>query len=473
MLFSYADLKIYNGRLLIVRLSNGLLVPVVAGLILSVTACGLTDGEKQLIKERGKGLYGTSGRWDSLEDYALRESLPRIDGDADLSDYLSFGLQNHFGLRGAYDRWLEAMYGIPMARSYPDPKINFNYLLIPIETRTGAQIAQLGLSQIFPWFGKTKLRGEIAAKKAERLWWKVQETRLGVIRDIKVVFYEYALLKKEIEISGENLKLLKEVEPIVQRRIQTGADQSELLRLQIEIGKNEVALKTLNSSRRILSTRLKSLLNCKNEGILPWPRFDDFEVSKLKKADLYGVMIGSNPELKGLIEKINLNAKASELSEKNRYPDVGIGVNRFETQGSSQGGSDSGRDPLALMFSFALPIDQRKYDAAEKQARAGLRAAHADMGQRWNELDAILEQLIVKHNIAIDQILLYEQSLLPRAKQNWRVSLTGYMAGKISVLDLIESERAMLNFENALWRQRAEYQIQRAGLEAICGGKIK
>jgi outer membrane protein TolC len=53
------------------------------------------------------------------------------------------------------------------------------------------------------------------------------------------------------------------------------------------------------------------------------------------------------------------------------------------------------------------------------------------------------------------------------------VSLSAYKAGKISVLDLIDSERTLLEFERVLWREKSNYLINRAGLEALCGGEIE
>ena len=70
------------------------------------------------------------------------------------------------------------------------------------------------------------------------------------------------------------------------------------------------------------------------------------------------------------------------------------------------------------------------------------------------------------------QISLYKDTLLPRARQSYEVSLVSYRAGKISILDLIDSERSLLKFELSYWKANSAYEKSLADLEAICGGAI-
>ncbi len=443
------------------------------GMIVMLTSCGLTQKEKDLIIQRTDSLYQDSDRWDSLKSYASRKDLPSLGETASLNNYLSFALQNNFGLRAEFDRWLSSMYAIPRVRSHPDPKINFTYLLVPIETRTGAQIAQFGLSQIFPWFNNLELQGKIAAKKAEVNWQKLQTKRLEIIRQTTAEYYKYAYLRKSIEINEQSLQLLKQLEPVIQRSIQAGSAQAHLLRLQIEIAKQQDKLDTLIASRKTISTNLKSLLNCNDQGTLPWSFMNEVQTITLDKKSLVDLVLENNPQLKSLREKILLNATATNLAEESDKPNIGVGLNRFETKRSNNPTSGSGRDPLALMFSLTIPIDREKYVAAEKEAQAALRASHADLGQRFNELNASLEILLFTHNNTIRKISLYKNTLIPRAKQNWHLSLVVYKSGKLSVLDLIDSQRTLLKFEDQLWLQQSNYLINTAALEAICGGKIK
>jgi cobalt-zinc-cadmium efflux system outer membrane protein len=441
--------------------------------LLLLVGCGLSDDEEKLITDRRDGLYGASERWKDLDAYLIKKALPKLDEKSDLKTYIKFGLLNNLGLRADFDRWRSAMYAIPEARSLPDPKLSFTSLLVPIETRTGAQLFQLGLSQMFPWFGKYRLRGEIAAKRAEALWYQIQLKRLEVVREIKVAYHEYAYFSQAIKITDENLKLLKQVEKLVQNEIQAGKDQSHLLRVQIEIGKVENQFETFKNIRSSLSARLSSALNQKKENLLPWPQNVEAKEAEINKDTLKKLFAKNNPSLLAMVEKIAMKIKSSDLAGKQGYPDVNVGVKNFGTEKSKMMNvKDSGEDPLALGVTLVLPIDREKYKAIEDKAQADLQSTYADWGQLKNNLEAKLEHSIFKLDDSARQISLYRDTLIPRARQSYEVSLTSYKAGKISVLDLIDSERSLLKFELSYWRANSNYEQSLADLEAICGGKI-
>jgi cobalt-zinc-cadmium efflux system outer membrane protein len=437
-----------------------------------LAGCGLSAEEEQLLLDRTDGLYGYSERWKDIDSYMIKQALPKLDEKATLDTYIKFGLLNNLGLRAEFDTWRSAMYAIPEARSLPDPSLSFTSLLIPIETRTGAQLFQLGLSQIFPWFGKYELKGEIAAKRAEALWWKVQAKRLAVVKEIKKAYHDYAYHAKAVTITDKNLKLLQNVEKIVQNEVQAGKDQSHLLRIQIEIGKIENDLKTFTNIRLSLSARLSSTLNQKNENLLPWPKTKAAKKVEIKSKIMKGLLHINNPNLLVLFEKINMKIKNSDLAQKKGYPDVKLGAKGFSTEKSKMAVKDSGKDPFAVGLSFNLPIDREKYDAIEKGAQAELRAVYAEWGQLKNDLDAKLEMLLFKLDDSFRQTSLYKDTLIPRARQSYEVSLVSYRAGKISILDLIDSERSLLKFELSYWKANSAYEKSLADLEAICGGSL-
>lgn len=443
-------------------------------MLLFLVSCGLSTEEEKLIDDRTQGLYGPSERWKNIDDYLIKKPLPVLGDSAILDTYITFGVLNNLGLRADFDRWRSAMYAIPEARSLPDPKFSFTSLLIPIETRTGAQLFQLGLSQMFPWFGKYRLRGEMAAKQAEVLWWQVASKRLEVIREIKMAYYEYAYYSQAVKITESNLKLLKHLEIIVQNQIQGGKDQSHLLRVQIEIGKVENELTTFKSIQPTLSARLSSAINHKKESLLPWPKTAEAKKMKIDKNRFKKLLDNNNPSLLMMVEKISIKIKNSDLAKKQGYPDVTVGLKNFNTEKSksTMPVKDSGKDPLAIGATLVLPIDRKKYKAIESKAQADLQSVYADWGQLKNNLDAKLEQFIFKLDDSARKISLYKDTLIPRARQSYDVSLVSYKSGNISVLDLIDSERSLLKFELNYWRANSNYEQSLADLESICGGTI-
>ena len=84
-----------------------------------------------------------------------------------LDDYLYQAAMNNSGLRTAFESWRAAMEQIPQAAALDDPRFTYGYFLQEVETRVGPQKHRLGLTQMFPWFGKLDVRTDAAAAKAE------------------------------------------------------------------------------------------------------------------------------------------------------------------------------------------------------------------------------------------------------------------------------------------------------------------
>ena len=64
-------------------------------------------------------------------------------------------------------------------------------------------------------------------------------------------------------------------------------------------------------------------------------------------------------------------------------------------------------------------------------------------------------------------------TLLPRARQAFTLTQSSYRTGRATLLDVIDTERTLLDFERAFWRAVSNYEISIAELEALCGGGIR
>ncbi len=438
----------------------------------AIAGCGTSPQVAATIHERGMSLYGESERWLQPDAFEQRVPLPAPDKGADLDRYLRFGVLNNSGLRAAFDRWRAAMQRLPQARALPDAQMSFTFFVEQIQTKTGPQRARLMLSQKVPWFGELRLRGEVSAQQAEALWWKVQGKRLAVIREIKRAYHEYAYLAQAIRITAESLQLLQQLEPVIQRKIQAGAKQAGLLRLQVEIGKLDNELRSLRQFRPALSARLSAVINRAGQDPLPWPQESRARPAPLEKDRLAQLLAGRNPKLKALREMIQREEKRTELARLEGLPDFSVGLSYFETGSAGMPVSGSGDDPLAVTFGFSLPLGRAKYRAKVSEAKAAHRAARAELMDRVNQLNAELAAKLFNLADAARQISLYQDTLIPRARQALAVTQTAYVAGKATVLDLIDSERSLLGFERAYWRANSSYEQSLADVEALCGGPI-
>lgn len=420
------------------------------------------------IYDRSDALYGATIPW--YESGGEPLALPE---QADLASYLQFGLQHNGALRASFHRWCAAVERATRAAELPDPVFTYAHFIEDIETRTGPQRQRFSLQQTFPWFGVLALREEVAAGEVEVEWWKVVAERAAVVREIKRAYYEYAYLAQAIRIDEGNLGLLRQLEPVAQRRVQAGASQQDLIRVQVEIGRLENELQTLRKFRPALSARLGAAMNRKRASVLPFPDALEIEVSEVDVESLIALVLRDNPGIGELRSAAARAGKSAELADLSGWPDITLGADYFETGDAVTPIPGSGNDPIAIRVSMNLPIWRGSYAAQKREARRLEAAAQGQLRQRESRLRADLEQVAYELDDAGRQIALYRDTLLPRARQSFEVTQTAYRAATSTLLDVIDAERTLLAFEKAYWRATSDYGQSLADLEALCGGEIR
>ncbi|MCA8976223.1 MAG: TolC family protein [Planctomycetes bacterium] len=444
----------------------------------SLTAChaGL---DRERILERSEWLYA-----DQVETEPVLRSLPsrqrspeppagEVRSIADIDRYVGYGLRENAGLRAAYERWRAALERVPQVTSLPDPQLGFTQFVEDLQTRTGPQQRRYSLTQTLPWFGKLELRGAVADGAAEEQWFEVAALRLRVARDVTVAFYDYAYLARSLQTTRAVFDLLRGIEPVVQRRIAGGTGgQQDLLRLQVEIGRIENELASLDKVRPATSARLQAAMNWRGEGELPLPELTEPRLAELEVEVLLARALEHNPELRRLCQGIRRSQQALELARLEPWPDLALGVDYLETGAAATAVAGSGDDPWGVRVSMTLPVGRGRYAAAEREAERNLAAASHALDDRRANLRADLQHAVFQLDDNGRQVVLYRETLLPRSRESLEVTRAAYSAGTSTLLDLIDSERALLGFEIAYWRACRDYHQSRARLETLIGGAL-
>jgi len=393
-----------------------------------------------------------------------------IDKDSELSDLLAYAAIHNPELKSQWLKWRAAVQDIDSARAFPDPKLSYSYYIENVETRVGPQEQKISLMQKFPWFGKRKLRGEKAAKAAEAKYQKYEQLKLNLFFKVKDVYYDYYYLLQAIEITRENIELLKQLESVARTQYEGGGNMSPVVRAQVELGKLEDRLQSLKDTKRPIAARLNATLNRAPDAELPTPESIPEGESLPPEPELRNILAQKNPSLKRLDALTEKADKAVDLSEKQYFPDVSLGVSYVDTGSAVMSGLDeSGKDPLMAMVSINLPIWQSKYDADK---HAAIKRREAAEQQHWNtrrRLESQLSQAVFKYKDAERKIDLYRDTLIPKAEQELNVSRQAFESGDADFLNLIDAERSLLQFKLSYEQARAERERQIAKIEKLIG----
>ncbi|QYY35390.1 TolC family protein [Ruficoccus sp. ZRK36] len=395
------------------------------------------------------------------------ESLPMP--VSDLQSYLAQAMAANPQLKAFSRRYDAATQRVPQVSALPDPMFQVTHFVESVQTRTGPQENVFTFSQKIPWFGKLSSRESAASAEAQALWFAYQNQQLTLARSVSVAFYEYGYIEEAIRLTQENVELLSKLEPIIEEKIRAGGDINALLRLKVEIGKVDDRLQSLQQQRVSQSARLRELLALPGEEVLPWPQWEAPDIITPDGPSLAVAMEANNPGLQMLERKITSAEARREIARLESYPDITLGFNYIQTGDPvvNPNTPDAGQDPWGFTVAVNIPIWFGKYDAAKAEALANQRSFESEYD---NQLNTLRTQLTVSLSGLADanrRLQLYGEDLLGLAEQAAENSRSGYETGQLGILDLIDSERSLLDLQLLYWRAASDAWQQRVNIQAL------
>lgn len=409
-----------------------------------------------------------------LADHSAESELALAE-DSTLEDYLAYAALNNPSLEAAFYRWKAAGEQVPQVTALPDPRFTYRYFIEQVETRVGAQKQAFGITQTFPWFDKLALQGDAAGEAANAAWQQYEAMKLRLFYQVKDAYYEFYYLGRALGTVEENIALLKNFEGVVRMRYQTAtAQHPDVIRAQVELGKLEDRLKSLQELQEPIIARLNAALNRPADA--PIARPVEIETSGIAVDDsrILEMMAQANPELMALQYEIARNRTAIDLAHQAYYPDVTFGLEFIDTSDSTAAipPRDSGQDPVIAMVSLNLPIWGDKLDAGVRQSRYQYHAAVRNRTDKLNMLNAALKKALYEYRDAERKADLYQHTLLPKAVESVKANDASFRSGGSTFLEVIDAQRVMLEFELSYERALSNKAQRLAELEMLVGTQL-
>ena len=463
------------------RLGTGMGAALVAALALGLAAGGCSSAARQDLAATGAAPQAREGHG-GLPPAARSEaasSTPRApaaepapgpplpalaESDEGLDDYLREAVLNNPGLAAAESRRKAALERIPQVRTLPDPVVAYELWAF-----SDSQMHMPMVSQTFPWFGKLDLRAAVAREEAEAARRRYEDRRLRLVNDIKNAYYEYYYLGRAIAVVRENRDLLTYLETVLRTRYAAmAAVHADVIRAQVELGKLDDQVRSLQDRRGPVMARLNASLNRPAGTVLPWPKAVAYEPLGASDDEVLGWVPESSPDLRAMDHEALAARRAVDLAGKDYYPDfiLGLGYMREEVSG------DGGRDGVKVMAGITLPIWRQKYAAGVREAEARHAGAVQAKADRANTLASMAKEALYQTRDAQRKIDLYQNTLMPKARESLKATQTALQAGKATFTDLIDAQRVLLEFQLEYERSLANHGQRLAELEVLVGRPI-
>ena len=399
--------------------------------------------------------------------------------NSQLDTYIRAALDQNPGVQESLARYRAALQKVPQVTSLPDPMLSYTQFIRNVETRVGPQLQSFMFSQKFPWFGKLDLKGKTVFKAAVALYQLYRARQREVIHQVKTAFYELSYLDRALEINREEQLLLEHYERLAQNRYRTGQGlQHGVVKLQAELTRILNRLKILDQQRESRVARLNTLMNRRPEEPVPLVQEPSLPQVKLDLEELYRLGERNRQELKAVGARIEKNEQAIELARKSFWPDISLGAGFVNVgQRNDLGGlllppPDNGKNAFNFSIGLNLPIWRDKYRAEELEATETLIAERRNYLNLRNEMEFSIRDQVIRLQTLLEQIDLFERALIPQAEAVLRSTESAYETGQLRALDLLDSERMLLDIRLINARYYADYLGALSSLERAVGTRF-
>jgi len=386
-------------------------------------------------------------------------------------------LDNNPALAAAGQR-AEALAAVPsQVGSLPDPMLALNALNLPVDTFSNTQEPmtqmQLGVSQALPFPGKLSLKAETASRVAEAAVQDRQEMRLLLLRNTRIHWWNLAYLDKALSIIRQNQDLLRNLVRIAETRYKTGKGlQQDVLLAQLELSKLLERELELAAARHAEAASLNALLGRPADSAIALPEQEssgvagvNFNVVSLKQQARE-----HRPMLRARDDEVQAADSRLALADKDYYPDFKLGAAYGFRQGTSPANGQKRADLASLTFSMSVPLYAgSKQDRAVDQRMAEKAGAEFARRDAANRVDAEIETAASDFSIASDRVRLFEQGVLPQARQTTASMLAGYQVNKVDFLNLVRARLNEFNTDIQYWKQVSALHQAEARLAAAAG----
>lgn len=397
-------------------------------------------------------------------------AAPPVENPLALGGLIDEALARNPEIQAMHQQWEASREKVPQARTLPDPTFGVHLWNFPQDLDVARSLGRtqniiLTLSQRFPFPGKLDLNAEIASRTAGIREQAIRAKEREIIARLKQAYFELYLAHKELNVHHEQIDVVQQLFETATAKYRAGqGTQVDVLKAQVELSNLYQRLPVLEQRRKTAAARVNTILDRAPHSPLGVPHDPPVTVSEKTAEELERVAAAMRPELKVASVAIEQSQQARAYAERQYYPDFEVGVQRFQNFQATDGFGAIGI--MTLPFSFWT---KGKYDAGVREAKASEAAARADLHTWQNMTRFQISELLAKVRAQQQVVDLYRTTILPQAEQNMDAAKAGYRTGRNSFLDILEAERALLEFRLAYYRGLTERETQLAFLEQVVG----
>jgi outer membrane protein TolC len=280
---------------------------------------------------------------------------------------------------------------------------------MPVETKNGPQNFKVSLTQMMPWFGtlKDKENSYISASKSK--YEKFEDSKSELFFSVKTTFYDLYFIQKEIDITQENIDILKALKRLVIMKIETGkASSVDELRIEIDLNNLTNSLALLKDKWLVYRVKFNNLLHVENNTKVVVPKrlwTDDLQYNK---QELIQRIKTDNHQIKSYNFLKESSLHNEKFVFKQGKPKLLFGVD-YTSIGDKGTSPFAGKDALQLKVGISIPLYRKKYSSMLKESKIQQQIIDDKKEDKINTLETLFEKVYNEYNDANRRLILFEK----------------------------------------------------------------
>jgi len=309
------------------------------------------------------------------------------------------------------------------------------------------------------WPGKLDAAARQTLENAKAAGQRFLKAKYELRNKVLSAYYDYALNAELIRLEQNNRQLLQTTAAGTEARNRSGSSgQQDVLKAinEVDISGNDIA--SMESQLPSQRAAINAMLSRPADAPLPAPaELPPARSLAYGDAELVELAAKQNPELIALADEIRGRHEGIRLAKLQYVPDFNLSA-----------GTDLMGVTQSVLGQATIPVFRYEaINAAIAQAEANLRASDAMRRQAGNDLVTLVISDITSIHDADRQLGLFEQTILPRAREVVEIGRSAYETGHASLLDLLEDQRSLIAIERLVANLRITREKHLAELESI------
>ncbi len=319
-----------------------------------------------------------------------------------------------------------------------DPMLELELRDIPRDSLTlspaRAGSTRYQFSQRLPSWGKRGLQKQIAGSDVDRASASIADARLELRQQVREAYAARWHAARSLQALDGLDHTLVALEQLARSRYASGlAPQQDAIRAAVErteLARRRLSLESLDAEA---ASKLNAALARDIDAPLAAPVEPPAAIAVPALAELRARQDAANPALAAATAEIEKARVSEQLTRRNRYPDVVLGVAPIQM--------GNALEAWDLMLSVSLPLQWGRRRAEEREAQLMSNAATLRRAALGTELAGEVGGEWTQWRNASRQAQVIEGTLLPQTEANYLSALGSYKLGETDFGTLLEALR--------------------------------